>query len=300
MSSHDAPPGKCQAAAAAMSGPSETASLSDRSSRSGSNPSTRGSTARCSKPHHVRGRRRKRPARIGTRSGDADGGLRHRQRMGPSVRCVGRGFAEHRPGRNPHDGSSAAGDLTRPTHRTENCGREVGHVDARHRGEDEVVRPRAESRSRGKCCESVCARRRRHDGRPVPPVPTTRSVEVRGVATKCWRRTGLTVVRVLGLGSGRTIEAPGGSQALVRSSVVDVELADGSTARVRRPTLVGALLGKVAAVTQIVSQTSAERAKHVRDVDVDNFPAPPTSTRVTSSSIGSRSCCRRSSSRTSK
>ncbi len=71
----------------------------------------------------------------------------------------------------------------------------------------------------------------------------------------------------LALGSGRTIEAPGGSQALVRSSVVNVELTDGSTARVRRPTLVGALLGKVAAVTQIVSQASAERAKHVRDVD---------------------------------
>jgi hypothetical protein len=31
--------------------------------------------------------------------------------------------------------------------------------------------------------------------------------------------------------------------------------------------VVGALLGKVAAVTQIVAQTSAERAKHVRDVD---------------------------------
>ena len=57
------------------------------------------------------------------------------------------------------------------------------------------------------------------------------------------------------------------SQALVRSSVVKVELTDGSTARVRRPTLVGAALGKVAAVTQIVAQTSAERAKHVRDVD---------------------------------
>jgi len=71
----------------------------------------------------------------------------------------------------------------------------------------------------------------------------------------------------LALGSGRTIEAPGGSQALVRSSVVKVELTDGSTAPVRRPTLVGALLGKVAAVTQIVSQTSAERAKHERDVD---------------------------------
>ncbi len=71
----------------------------------------------------------------------------------------------------------------------------------------------------------------------------------------------------LELGSGRTVEAPGGSQALVRSSVVQVELADGSAARVRRPTLVGAVLGKVAAVTQIVSQTSAERAKHLRDVD---------------------------------
>jgi hypothetical protein len=46
-----------------------------------------------------------------------------------------------------------------------------------------------------------------------------------------------------------------------------VELTDGSTARVRRPTVVGALLGKVAAVMQIVAQTSAERAKHVRDVD---------------------------------
>ena len=71
----------------------------------------------------------------------------------------------------------------------------------------------------------------------------------------------------LALGSGRTIEVPGGSQALVRSSVVNVELADGSTARVRRPAFVGALLGKVAAVTQIVSQTSAERTKHMRDVD---------------------------------
>lgn len=71
----------------------------------------------------------------------------------------------------------------------------------------------------------------------------------------------------LALGSGRTIEAPGGSQALVRGGLVQVELADGSAVLVRRPTLVGALLGKVAAVTQIVSQSSAERAKHVRDVD---------------------------------
>jgi hypothetical protein len=36
---------------------------------------------------------------------------------------------------------------------------------------------------------------------------------------------------------------------------------------VRRPTLVGALLGKATAVAEIVSMSSAERAKHVRDVD---------------------------------
>lgn len=71
----------------------------------------------------------------------------------------------------------------------------------------------------------------------------------------------------LTLGSGRTIEAPGASQALVRSSLIRVELVDGRTAPIRRPTLVGALLGKVAAATQIVSQSAAERAKHTRDVD---------------------------------
>jgi hypothetical protein len=71
----------------------------------------------------------------------------------------------------------------------------------------------------------------------------------------------------LTLGSGRTIEAPGASQALVRRGIVRVELADGSVAPIRRPTLVGALLGKVAAATEIVSQSRAERAKHMRDVD---------------------------------
>jgi hypothetical protein len=72
----------------------------------------------------------------------------------------------------------------------------------------------------------------------------------------------------LKLGGGRTIEAPGASQALVRSDFVMVEVTDLDTpALLRRPTLVGALLGKIAAVTQIVSQSSAERAKHLRDVD---------------------------------
>jgi hypothetical protein len=42
---------------------------------------------------------------------------------------------------------------------------------------------------------------------------------------------------------------------------------DGSTAQIRRPDLVGALLGKAAAVVKITSQTGANRAKHVRDFD---------------------------------
>lgn len=71
----------------------------------------------------------------------------------------------------------------------------------------------------------------------------------------------------LALGGGRTIEAPGTSQAFGRVSLVRVELDDNTTAIVRRPTLIGALLGKSSAVTEIVSMSSAERAKHVRDVD---------------------------------
>ena len=72
---------------------------------------------------------------------------------------------------------------------------------------------------------------------------------------------------MLALGSGRTIEAPGTSQAFGRVSLVRVELDNNSAGVVRRPTLVGALLGKATAVTEIVSMSSAERAKHVRDVD---------------------------------
>ncbi len=71
----------------------------------------------------------------------------------------------------------------------------------------------------------------------------------------------------LSLGSGRTIEAPGTSQAFGRASLVRVELDDNTAGIVRRPTLIGALLGKVTAVTEIISMSPAERAKHVRDVD---------------------------------
>lgn len=68
------------------------------------------------------------------------------------------------------------------------------------------------------------------------------------------------------LGAGRTIAAPGTTQAFRRSSVVMVEL-DGARASIRRPNLIGALIGKAAAVTKITSQSPASRAKHLRDFD---------------------------------
>ncbi len=71
----------------------------------------------------------------------------------------------------------------------------------------------------------------------------------------------------LGLGAGRTIEAPGSTQAFVRSERIQVVLGTGESATIRRPTLVGAVLGKTAAVTKVVSQPREQRTKHLRDVD---------------------------------
>lgn len=90
-------------------------------------------------------------------------------------------------------------------------------------------------------------------------------------------RRGVAVVDVLApdnvgkraqlkIGSGRTIEAPGTSQAFHRSGLLTVEV-DGASAQIRRPDLVGALLGKAAAVVKISSQSGASRAKHLRDFD---------------------------------
>jgi len=70
----------------------------------------------------------------------------------------------------------------------------------------------------------------------------------------------------LTLGAGRAIEAPGTSQAFHRCDAVTVEL-DGSSGVIRRPNLVGALIGKASAVTKISSQSAANRAKHLRDFD---------------------------------
>lgn len=70
----------------------------------------------------------------------------------------------------------------------------------------------------------------------------------------------------LTLGAGRTIEAPGTTQAFHRCDAVTVEL-DGSSGVIRRPNLVGALIGKASAVIKISSQSAASRAKHLRDFD---------------------------------
>jgi hypothetical protein len=70
----------------------------------------------------------------------------------------------------------------------------------------------------------------------------------------------------LRLGAGRTIEAPGTSQAFRRCSVVSVEMR-GASAAIRRPDVVGALIGKAAAVVKITSQSEASRVKHLRDFD---------------------------------
>ena len=70
----------------------------------------------------------------------------------------------------------------------------------------------------------------------------------------------------LDLGVGRTIEAPGTTQAFRRSAIVTVE-ADAGSAEIRRPNLVGALIGKAAAVVRITSQSKASQAKHLRDFD---------------------------------
>ncbi len=70
----------------------------------------------------------------------------------------------------------------------------------------------------------------------------------------------------LTLGAGHTIEAPGTTQAFRRSGVVTVQVA-GAEVEIRRPNVVGALLGKAFAVAMITSQSPASRAKHLRDFD---------------------------------
>jgi len=72
----------------------------------------------------------------------------------------------------------------------------------------------------------------------------------------------------LTIGVGRTLEAPGTTQAFRRSEWRTIHIAESDmTAAIRRPTLIGALIAKSAAALWITSQDAASRAKHERDVD---------------------------------
>ncbi|MBK8460136.1 MAG: hypothetical protein WAS07_15885 [Micropruina sp.] len=64
--------------------------------------------------------------------------------------------------------------------------------------------------------------------------------------------------RRVGAGGAPTIEAPGTTQALERSEPVTV-LVEGRIGTVLRPSLIGALVGKAAARTEISSDRNAER-----------------------------------------
>lgn len=82
-----------------------------------------------------------------------------------------------------------------------------------------------------------------------------------------WRRDGL-IVDLLApdglrddppmLGGVRTVQIPGGSQALARTETVEVEI-DGVIAQVRRPTLLGALLIKARSI-RVHTDPAAQRA----------------------------------------
>lgn len=75
----------------------------------------------------------------------------------------------------------------------------------------------------------------------------------RHLGQRAEKRTGVT--------GGTTIPAPGSQQALDRTERIEVEVT-GTTGWVRRPNLIGALVGK-AATTQIIIDSAAER--HLTD-----------------------------------
>lgn len=71
------------------------------------------------------------------------------------------------------------------------------------------------------------------------------------------RHLGQVGAKRTGVTGGTTIEAPGSQQALHRTEVVEVEVA-GRTGAVRRPNLIGALIGK-AATSQILIDPARDR-----------------------------------------
>lgn len=63
---------------------------------------------------------------------------------------------------------------------------------------------------------------------------------------------------------GQTVEAPGGTHALRRTSQVEVRISTGRTAYVPRPDLLGAAVIKAAAVARLAADTGHER--HAQDL----------------------------------
>lgn len=66
-------------------------------------------------------------------------------------------------------------------------------------------------------------------------------------------------------GKGRVVQAPGATQAVKRAGPVIVELAS-ERFEVRTPNLVGAIVAKSAAATEVVSASRFDKQKHERDL----------------------------------
>jgi len=66
-------------------------------------------------------------------------------------------------------------------------------------------------------------------------------------------------------GKGRVVQAPGGTQAVERAEPIIMELA-GERFEVRTPNLLGAIIARSAAATEVVSATRFDREKHERDL----------------------------------
>lgn len=65
---------------------------------------------------------------------------------------------------------------------------------------------------------------------------------------------------------GRAVMAPGSTQALERTESVEVAWRQGTSTAVRVPSLLGAIIAKSAAATEIVSLDRREREKHLGDL----------------------------------
>jgi len=66
-------------------------------------------------------------------------------------------------------------------------------------------------------------------------------------------------------GKGRTVQAPGSTQAIERAGHFRIQLAD-EQSTIRVPNLLGAIIAKSAAATEIISATRIDKEKHERDL----------------------------------